>query len=275
MRSSEVFVHPTSVVHPGAQLAEGVWIGPHCVVDEKATIHKSTRLDGHIQIIGNTEIGESCRLSPFSVIGSEPQDVGYQQEETRVKIGDRNIFREFITIHRGTPKGGGVTSIGQDNYFMAYSHIGHDCHVGDFTIFTNNATLGGHCTVEDYATLSAFVGVHQFCRIGKYAYVGGFTVVTHDVVPFLKVAGMRPVLLYGLNAIGLRRRGFSRERVSTLKEIFKILFYSDLNTSQAVERILAQFPPHEDRDEIIRFIRSSKRGIIKKASGTWDDESES
>ncbi len=274
MRPSEAFVHPTSVVHPHAQIGEDVWIGPHCVIGEKAVIRNHTRLEGNIQILGCTEIGESCRFSPFSVIGGEPQDVGYHQEETRVRIGDRNVFRECITVHRGTTKGGGLTSIGNDNYFMAYSHIAHDCRVGDFVVFTNGSTLGGHCEVDDYATLSAFVGVHQFCRIGTSAYIGGYTVVTHDVVPFAKVAGMRPVLMYGLNAVGLRRRGFSRERIQTIKQIFKILFYSDINTQQAVEQIQAKIPPGEDRDEVLRFIQASKRGIIKKPSGTWDDESE-
>jgi len=273
MRPSEVFVHPTSVVHPHAQLGESVWIGPHCVIGEKAVIHGRTRLEGHIQILGSTEIGESCLFSPFSVIGGEPQDVGYRQEETQVRIGDRNVFREFITVHRGTVKGGGLTSIGNDNYFMAYSHIGHDCRVGNFVVFTNGSTLGGHCTVDDHATLSAFVGVHQFCRIGRFAYIGGYTVVTHDVVPFAKVAGMRPVLFYGLNAIGLRRQGFSRDRIQTVKEIFKLLFYSDLNTQQAIEAIQARIPEGEDRDEVTQFIQTSKRGIIKKLSGTWDDES--
>lgn len=274
MRPSEVFVHSTSVVHPHARLGEGVWIGPHCVVGEKVVIRGHTRLEGNIQILGTTEIGESCRLSPFTVIGGEPQDVGYRQEETAVRIGDRNVFREFITVHRGTVKGGGLTSIGNDNYFMAYSHIAHDCRIGHFVVLTNGATLGGHCTVDDYATLSAFVGVHQFSRIGASAYIGGYSVITQDVVPFAKVAGMRPVLLYGLNAVGLKRRGFSRERVQTIKRIFKILFYSELNTQQAVEEIQAGIPAGEDRDEVLRFIQASKRGIIKKPSGTWDDESE-
>jgi len=274
MRPSEVFVHPSSVVSPKAQLGEGVWIGPHCVIGEKAVIHRNSRLEGNIQILGSTEIGESCVFSPFSVIGGEPQDVGYRQEETKVRIGDRNVFREFITIHRGTAKGGGETVIGNGGYFMAYSHIAHDCRVGNDVIFTNAATLGGHVSVDDYVTISAFSAVHQFCRIGKYAYIGGFTVVTHDVVPFAKVAGMRPVLLYGPNSIGLRRHGFTRERLQVIKEIFRLLFYSDLNTSQAVELIQERIPPGEDRDEVLRFIQSSKRGIIKKPSGKWDEESE-
>lgn len=274
MRPSEAFVHPTSVIHPAAQIGEDVWIGPHCVIGEKVVIRSHTRLEGNIQVLGRTEIGESCRFSAFSVIGGEPQDVGYRQEETLVRIGDRNVFREFITVHRGTPKGGGLTSIGNDNYLMAYSHIAHDCRVGNSVVFINGATLGGHCSVDDYATLSAFVAVHQFCRIGTSAYIGGYSVVTQDVVPFAKVAGMRPILFYGLNAIGLRRREFSRERIQTLKQVFKILFYSDLNTQQAVEKIQATIPAGADRDEVIRFIQASKRGIIKKPSGKWDDESE-
>lgn len=274
MRPSDVFIHPSSLVDSGAQLGGGVWVGPHCVIGEKAVLGRNTRLEGNIQILGSTEIGESCRFSPFSVIGGEPQDVGYLQEETRVRIGDRNVFREFITIHRGTVKGGGETVIGNDGYFMAYSHIAHDCRVGNKVVFTNAATLGGHVSVDDFATISAFSAVHQFCRVGKYAYVGGFTVVTQDVVPFAKVAGMRPVLFYGFNAIGLRRQGFSRERIQAVKEIFRLLFYSDLNTNQAVEEIRAQIPAGEDRDEVIRFVQSSKRGIIKKPSGKWDEESE-
>jgi UDP-N-acetylglucosamine acyltransferase len=274
MNRSEVFIHPTSIVDPQAQLGEGVWIGPHCVVGGKVSIHKNSRLEGNVHVDGLTEIGEACEFSPFSVIGGAPQDVGYRAEETRVVIGDRNVFREFITVHKGTVKGGGATSIGSDNYFMVYSHIGHDCHVGNGTVFTNAATLGGHVSIDDFATVGAFSAVHQFCRVGKHAFIGGFSVITQDVLPFLRVAGMRPVLLYGLNSIGLRRRGFSRERLNTLKEIFRIILYSNLNTTQAVDRLKTLFPPHEDREEVIQFIQSSTRGIIKKAPATWDSESE-
>jgi UDP-N-acetylglucosamine acyltransferase len=275
MSRADVVIDPSATVHPRAELEAGVSIGPGCVVGEKVSIGRNTRLEAHVHITGQTSIGQECRFSPFSAVGGEPQDVGYKDEDTRVVIGDRNIFREFMTIHKGTAKGGGTTSIGSDNYFMAYAHIAHDCHVGNQTVFTNAATLAGHVDVDDFATVGAFSSVHQFCRVGKHAFIGGFTVVLQDVLPFLRVAGMRPVLLYGLNSVGLRRRGFSRERLSTLKEIFKLLFYSNLNTSQAVERIKAAFPPHEDREEIIRFIESSTRGIIKKVPATWDSESES
>ncbi len=272
MSGNEVFIHPTATVHPKAQLASGVWIGPYCCVGEKVKIHKNTRLAAHIYIDGLTEIGSDCNLSPFASIGTPPQDVSYRGEETLVKIGDRNIFREFVTIHRGTVKGGGKTLIGNDNYFMDYSHIAHDCFVGNETIFTNAATLGGHVTIEDYVTVGAFSGIHQFCRVGRYAFIGGFTVVTQDVLPFCRVAGSRPVILYGLNSIGLRRRGFSRERLRILKEMFKIIFYSDLNTTQAVEKVKSLYPKSEDREEIINFIHSSQRGIIKKATEKWELE---
>jgi UDP-N-acetylglucosamine acyltransferase len=270
MSENEVFIHPTSTVHPKARLDQGVWIGPYSFVGERVAIHKKTRLDAYVHIDGLTEIGEGCLFSPFSSIGAVPQDVTYKGEETSVRIGDRNIFREGVTIHRGTAKGRGKTLIGNDNYFMAYSHIAHDCLVGNETVFINAATLGGHVTIEDYATMGGFSAAHQFCRVGKYAFVGGYTVITQDVLPFCRVAGMRPTLLYGLNAVGLRRRGFSSERLKTIKEIFKIFFYSDLNSTQALERIKEQIPPGEDRDEIINFVQSSTRGIVKKVSERWE-----
>lgn len=270
MGKNEISVHPTSIVHPNAQLDSGVFIGPYSYIGEKVTIHKNTRIDASVYIDGMTEIGESCHFSPFSSVGTEPQDITYNQEDTCVKIGNRNIFREFVTVHRGTPKGGGKTVIGNDNYFMAYSHIAHDCIVGNETQFIHGATVGGHVSVADFATVGAYSGIHQFCRIGKYAFIGGYSVIVQDVFPFCRVAGSRPPLLYGLNAIGLRRRGFSRERINTVKSMFKIFFYSDLNTTQAVEKIKKDFPPGEDRDEIIRFVQASKRGIVKKAAKKWE-----
>ncbi len=275
MSRADVIIHPSASVEPGAELGPGVFVGPGCVIGERVSIGANTRLEANIHIAGRTRIGEDCRFSPFSAIGGEPQDTSYKGEDTGVVIGDRNIFREFITVHRGTSKGAGTTTIGPDNYFMAYSHVAHDCRVGQQTVFTHAATLGGHVVVEDFASIGAFSAVHQFCRVGKYAFIGGFTVILQDVLPFLRVAGMRPVLLYGLNSVGLRRRGFSRERLTALKGMFKLLFYSNLNTAQAIERIKALYPPQPDREEIIRFIESSSRGIIKKAAPTWDSESES
>ncbi|MEB3323684.1 MAG: hypothetical protein VKI81_12750, partial [Synechococcaceae cyanobacterium] len=175
-------------------------------------------------------------------------------------------FREFMTVNRGTPKDVGITRIGDDNYFMAYSHIAHDCQVGSQVVFMNGVTLAGHCLVDDYVQISAFTGVHQFCRIGRYAYIGGYSVITQDVLPFCKVAGGRPPLIYGANALGLRRLGFSRERIGAIKGMVRLVFFSDLNTTQAVERIDREYPPGEDRDAILSFIRSSRRGLIKKPS---------
>lgn len=274
MSRNEVFIHRAAIVHPKAQLDSRVWIGPHSVIGEKVTIHRNTRIESHVHVDGLIEIGEDCQFSSFSSFGTEPQDVGYQEEDTLVKIGNRNIFREFITVNRGTVKGGGQTVIGDDNYFMAYSHVGHDCTVGNNTIFTNAATLAGHVTVDDYANVGAFSGVHQFCRVGKYAFIGGYSLVTQDVLPYCKVAGVRPIHIYGLNFIGLRRKGFSRERRETLKKIYKIFFFSGLNTAQALERIEKDIPPGEDRDEIIDFVQNSERGITKKTSDKWKIESE-
>jgi len=253
-------------------LDAGVRIGPYSFIGEKVSIHKNTKIEANAFIDGLTEIGENCHFSPYSSIGTEPQDITYKGEDTLVKIGDRNIFREFMTVNRGTVKGGGQTVVGNDNYFMAYSHIGHDCFVGNENIFINAASLGGHVTVQDFTTVGAYSGIHQFCRIGKHAFIGGLAGVAQDVFPFSRVAGSRPCLLLGLNAIGLRRRGFSKERIKVIKDIFKIFFYSDLNTAQAKDKIKNKIPPGEDRDEIINFIQSSQRGIIKKAAEKWDVE---
>jgi UDP-N-acetylglucosamine acyltransferase len=266
MPADEVFIHPSATVHKKAILDSGVRVGPYSFIGQNIKIGKNTQVDAHIYLDGWTEIGEYCHFSPFSSIGTEPQDITYKGEETLVKIGDRNIFREYITVNRGTVNGEGKTLIGNDNYFMAYSHIAHDCIVGDETNFGNAATLAGHVTIGDYATISAFSGIHQFCRVGKHAFIGGFSVVIQDIVPFSRVAGGRPLHLYGLNTIGLRRRGYSNQRIKTIKDMFNVLFFSDLNTVQAVEKIKKQFTPHEDRDELLGFIQSSKRGITKKTA---------
>jgi UDP-N-acetylglucosamine acyltransferase len=270
MSDREVSVHSTASVHPRARLDSGVSIGPYAVIGEDITILQDTIIDAHVCLSGKTEIGKRCRFSPFSSIGGEPQDISYKGEETSVKIGNDNIFREFLTVHRGTANGRGATLIGDSNYFMAYSHVAHDCYVGSHIVFLHGATIGGHVAVDDFSTVGAMSGVHQFCRIGKYAFIGGNTVITQDVLPFCRVAGARPTLLYGLNAIGLRRQKFSGERIKALKDMFKIIFYSDLNTIQALERIEKEFPPGEDKNEILRFIRDSRRGIVKKPSDKWD-----
>ncbi len=276
MGSSETFVHPSAVVHPRAELAEGVRVGPGCVIGEHVRIGRGTVLESHVTVAGVVEIGEENRFSPFIALGGEPQDIGYKGDPTRVRIGDRNVFREFITVHRGTVKGGGLTEVGHRNFLMAYSHIAHDNKVGSDVIFTNGVTLAGHVTVGDFAVLGAFTGVHQFCRIGRFAFTGGFTVLTQDLPPFLKVAGMRPPRIYGVNGVGLRRRGFDRNRVEAIRKMIRLLVFSDLKTSDALARIEAEFPAGPDRDELLEFARSSRRGILKKtAAGAWENDSES
>jgi len=274
MRKDETQVHPSAIVHSNAQLASGVSIGPFSIIGENVTVGKNTRFDAHTFIDGHTNIGEDCHFFPYTMIGTEPQDVGYKKEETFLRIGDRNLFREFCTIHRGTVKGGGKTVIGNDNYFMAYAHVAHDCSVGNEIVFLNAASLAGHVVVDDFSTVGPFSGIHQICRVGKYSFIGGYSVCTQDVVPFCRVAGDRPTLLYGTNSVGLRRRGFSRDRVKAIKEMLKILLYSDLNTNQALTEIKSKFSPGEDRDEIINFVESSKRGFVKKAGEKWERDSE-
>jgi len=266
MSQSETYIHPSAEVHEDAQLDKGVYIGPFSIIGKQVSIGRNSRVEHHVSIIGHTTIGRDCRFSPFTSIGTEPQDFTYKQDPTRVVIGDRNVFREFMTVNRGTLKGRKETSIGNDNYFMAYSHIAHDCEVGDHVIFINGATLGGHCFIDDYAQVGALSGLHPFCRVGKYAFIGGQTVITQDVLSFCRVAGSRPTLFYGINAIGLRRAGFSRQRIQNIKKMYKLIFNSDRNTSQAVKRIESEIEPSEERKEILDFIRSSKRGILKKSS---------
>ena len=211
---------------------------------------------------GWTEIGDETEIYPFVSIGLIPQDLKFKGEQTRVVIGCRNVFREFVTIHRGTAGGGGVTSIGDRNYLMAYVHVAHDCHVGSDTIFGNGATLGGHVEVQDFATVSALSGVHQFTRVGRHAFIGGDSVITMDALPYAKTVGNRPARIFGLNTIGLIRRGFPTEIVAKLRQAYRYLLQSKLNTTQALARI--ERDPSLACDEVrflVAFIRETKRGV--------------
>ena len=221
---------------------------------------------------GITEIGDDTKVFPCASIGLIPQDLKFHGEQSRLVIGQRNIFREFVTVHRGTKGGGGITRIGNDNLFMAYAHVAHDCTVGNHTIFGNGATLGGHVSVEDYATISALSGVHQFCRVGEHAFVGGFSVVTRDALPYARTVGNR-ARVYGVNTIGLVRRGFSPEVITQLKRVYRYLLQSKLNTSQALARI--QSDPTllcAEVDYLVTFIRSSERGVGLRRPGRRFDE---
>jgi UDP-N-acetylglucosamine acyltransferase len=274
MAPSEAVVHPTALVDPAARIAPGAFIGPYCVVGPNVSIGPGTRLESHVVVDGWTTIGADNTIGRFSVLGTPPQDVGYKGEETRVVIGDRNVLREYVTVHRATTKEERLTSIGDDNYLMANAHVAHDCRVGDRTILINGATLGGHVHVGDQAMISAYTGVHQFSHIGRYAFIGGYSVITQDVVPFSRVVGQRPPKVFGLNVVGLRRKGFDRERIAAIKAMFHLLFYAGLNTSQAVAAIRAEVAPGPDREEMLAFIAASKRGLVKKTAESWESESD-
>jgi UDP-N-acetylglucosamine acyltransferase len=230
-------------------------------------------LESHVVIEGRTTIGEGNRFSPFASIGLAPQDLKYRGEPTRLVIGDRNRFREFVTVNRGTEGGGGVTEIGSDNLFMTEAHVAHDCRVGDHTVFGNAATLAGHVSVQDWAIVNAFSGVHQFCRVGSHAFVGGFTVVTKDVLPFSKTVG-NPARIYGANSIGLSRRGFAPEAIAAIRGAYRLLLQSRLNTTEALAQLEAEGPLPAQVREIVDFIRSSERGVILKRRRRGEDAPE-
>jgi len=233
------------------------------VIGAEVEIGEGCRLDSHVVIEGATKIGVGNHFFPFISIGLAPQDVSYAGDRTRLEIGDHNVVREFVTINRATVKGGGCTRVGDHNLIMAYTHIAHDCQIGDHVIMANAATLGGHVTVEDWATVGALCPVHHFVRIGTHAFVGGGTTVTRDVLPFSKTSAERGTRAYGLNAVGLERRGFSKERIKKIHHAYRLLLTSKLNTSQALEKLKAEADRGEDVDVLIGFIESSERGVIK------------
>ncbi|HVL65905.1 MAG TPA: acyl-ACP--UDP-N-acetylglucosamine O-acyltransferase [Vicinamibacterales bacterium] len=264
-------VDPTAVVHPAARIGAGTRVGPHVVIGEHVTIGRNCRIGASTVIDGFTTIGDDNEIFPMTSIGLIPQDLKFGGEPTRLVIGHRNVIREFVTIHRGTAGGGGVTTIGDRNLFMAYTHIAHDCHVGNETIFANGATLAGHVAVEDYATVGAFSGVHQFCRVGKHAFIGGYSVVTKDALPFAKTVGNR-ARIYGLNTIGLVRRKFPPENIERLRRAYRYLLHS--NTSRALAQI-EQDPTLScpEVDYVVNFIRSSERGVgLRRPSRRVDDD---
>lgn len=256
-------VHPSAIVDVNANIHPSCKIGPYCTIGVGVELGEGCELISHVTIEGPSKIGSSNRFFPFSSIGLAPQDLSYKGESTRLEIGDSNVIREFVTINRGTAKGGGVTRIGSHILVMAYVHVAHDCSIGDHVILANAATLGGHVTVEEWAVVGALCPVHQFVRIGAHAYIGGGTTVTRDVLPFSKTAAERGTHAYGLNAIGLERRGFSKERIRKIHHAYKVLLASKLNTSQALEKLKSEPVRSEDIEVLVRFIEVSERGIIK------------
>jgi UDP-N-acetylglucosamine acyltransferase len=256
-------IHSTAVVDPQAKVHPSCEIGPHCRVGANVELSKNCRLISHVAMEGPTKIGSHNTFFPFCSIGMAPQDLTYKGEPTRLEIGDHNEIREFVTINRGTVKGGGITRLGNHALVMAYCHIAHDCQIGDNVIMANAATLGGHVIVGDWAQVGALCPVHHFVRIGKYAFIGGGTTVTRDVLPFSKTAAERGTSAYGVNAVGLERRGFGKERIRRIHHAYKLLLASKLNTSQALEKIKSEPDRGEDVDLLIQFIESSERGVIK------------
>lgn len=259
---SENEIHTTAIIDPKAEIDEGVIIGPFCIIGEGVCIRKGTKLISNVIVEGNTEIGENCIIYPFTSIGLSPQDLKYRGEKTGVKIGDNNIIREYITIHRASVGGDGVTTIGDKNFLMAYVHIAHDCKIGNSVTMANVATLGGHVVVEDYAVIGGLVAVHQFTRIGAYTMVGGFSGVGQDIPPYTIASGAR-ARLFGLNTIGLKRHGFSDSTINELKKAYKILFREKRTVKDAIKKIQEDLPYTDEIRHLIEFIQKNKRGICR------------
>ena len=253
--------HPTAIIDPAAKVHSSCVIGPYCVIGAEVEIGEGCELVSHVVIQGPTKIGKRNRIFPFSAIGLEPQDYTFKGQRVALEIGDDNLIRENVTINRGTEKGGGTTRIGSHCFIMAYSHIGHDCQIADHVMLVNGATLAGHVIVEEYAVLGALGPVHQFVRIGAHAYIGGGTVITQDVLPFTKTVARREVATFGINAIGLERRGFSKERIEKIQRAYKI--FRRKNNTQALEELRQDPSPSEDVKMLIAFMEKSERGIIR------------
>ena len=256
-------IHPTAIVDPGARIDASAEIGPYSVIGADVQIGARTVLKGHVFVEGPIEIGQDNIFFPYSTVGVAPQDLKYKGERSTTRIGNRNKIREFVTIHRGTEGGGMLTSIGDDNLLMAYVHIAHDAHLGDHCVLSNAATLGGHVSVGDWAFIGASSGVHQFCRVGRHAIIGGYSVITRDVLPFSNTVTEREAKVFGANKIGLERRGFSAESIDALHKAFRLLTRAGLNTTQAVESIRQEIAGSSEVDELLQFIASSQRGFIK------------
>jgi UDP-N-acetylglucosamine acyltransferase len=256
-------VHPTAIIDPRAKVPASCKIGPYCVIGAEVELGEGCRLASHVAIEGPTKIGSDNAFFSFCAIGMGPQDVTYKGEPTRLEIGNHNEIRESVTINRGTVKGEGLTKVGSHLLIMAYTHIGHDCVIEDHVMLVNGATLGGHVTVEEWAVVGALCPVHQFVRIGAHSYIGGGTTITQDVLPYSMTSAARDTHAYGVNKVGLERRGFSKERIAKIQHAYKILLASKMNTSQALEKLKEESDRGEDVDMLIRFIEASERGVIK------------
>ena len=265
-------IHPTAIVHPKAELAEGVDVGPYSIIGEHVKIGRGTKLMAHVSVEGWTEIGADCQVFPFASIGMPPQHLLYKGEPTRVVIGDHNILREYVTVNCGTVQGGGQTSLGHHNFLMAYVHIAHDCRVGNHVVMANSATLAGHISIGDHSIIGGLVGIHQFVRVGAYVMIGGCSAVGKDVPPFMRAAGGYRAELYGVNSIGLRRQGFTNERISMLKRAYELLFRSGLRMAEAMKQAREDFKDQADVLEVLSFLDGSKRGVCRSVGRDREDE---
>lgn len=255
--------HPTAIIHPRAQVASSVELGPYSVVGEEVELGEECVVMSHASLAGPAKIGRRNRFFPFVSIGQDPQDLKYNGERTSVEIGDANTFREYVTVNRGTAQTGGVTRIGSHNLLMAYVHIAHDCHLGDFIVMANAASLAGHVEIGDHAIIGAFCGFHQFTRVGAYSFLGSYSVVNKDILPYMKTTADRPLTVLGPNRLGLERDGLSHEDVSDLEAAFRLLSRSKLNTTQALEAIEARGFASPHVRALVEFIRNSERGVVK------------
>lgn len=255
-------IHPTAIIHPKAQIADEVEIGPYTVIGEHVRLQRGSQIAAHVVIDGWTEIGEGCRIFPFASIGSIPQDLKFKGEKSRVIIGKNNTIREYVTVNRGTEPGGGVTTVGDHNLLMAYVHVAHDCRIGNRVILANAATLAGHITVQDDAVIGGLTGLHQFVRIGRHAIIGGCSAVAQDIPPFVSAVGNR-AKLYGLNTVGLKRHGFSEDQMTWLKTAYKILFRSKLSMKDAVKKIRDELSHSPEAQELAVFVETSERGVCR------------
>ena len=254
-------IHQTAIIHPKAQIQDGVKIGPYCIVGEHVTIRSGTILEAHVFLDGWTDIGENCHIYPFASLGTIPQDLKFKGEISELKVGDGTVIRESVTMNRGTQGGEGITSVGANCFLMAYSHVAHDCRLGNQVILANGVAMGGHVTIDDHAIVGGLSAIHQFTRVGSYAFIGGASAVSKDVPPYGMAVGNR-ARLYGVNSIGLHRKGFPPETISKIKKAYRHLLSSDLNVSQAITGIEAD---HEllvpEIEHLVAFIRNSSRGI--------------
>lgn len=256
-------IHPSAQVNPDAKIDPTVEIGPWCNIGPYVKIGKGTRLKSHVVVEGHTKIGEQNEIYPFSVIGAAPQDLKYRGEPTEVVIGDRNVIRECVTINLGTVQGGNVTRVGNDSLIMAYTHLGHDCIVGDHCILSNSVGLAGHVTIEDYATVCGQSGIAQFVKVGAHAYIGGQSGLEKNVPPFSIAMGSRPTVIRGANIVGLKRRGFPVETITRINEVLKLWIRPDVPKEQCLLEIESQFGDTKEIQQFILFIRKSEQGVVK------------